>query len=257
MTGETDDGDRCGWRFSRRELLSATGVVAGLAGCLRIGGDGDDEPPRPERETATASGTPGTTGMPTTSERSGTTETASPTSRTTPSRTARESTATASDCRVRESVPWTLRVAFDPTIDSITPLELSFCVGAVEWGQTDGSPIVLLPPADEDDECYALAPDAVSPPVWEYWGIPHCTYDTLGLNIAASGEALQYDDGHADHDTHFGSVDGGLVQWDLGPPGEPTRVTRDDELDIVVRLDVSRSDGPSEFELEAGGVEGL
>lgn len=151
-------------------------------------------------------------------------------------------------------------MSFRPAIESITAEELSFCVGPVEWGRADedGSPLVLQTPVgDGDDECYDLAPNDVSNAVWEEWGISPCTYDTLGLNIGTSIESLRYSDGHPDHDVHAGAVEGGLVRWELGQSGEPVRVESEDTLDIIVHLDVTRSDGSREFELEPAGLTGL
>lgn len=250
MTDAEDDGYRRASAFSRRRLLAAAGATtfASVTGCLGSGGDEDGtvEP------SSTAPGK-----SPTATTTSSDVETPSTTT-SHDVETSSTTTSSSQDCRTQEAAVWALRVGFEPTIESVTAEELHFCVGPAEWGRAgEKDPFVIQTPVgDGDDNCYNLAPNETSDYVWERWGISPCTYDTLGLNIGASVEALRYSDEHPEHD-HVGSVEGGLVQWDLGQSGDPVQVDSDDVFDITVYLDVVEGDGQNEFELQAGGLTGI
>ena len=222
--------------------------MTGLTGCLEVSvnDDGTTEPPAADRETATATPTPTAT----------TTRT---TTTTTPTgddgvRTTTPGTPTP-NCKDADSIPFSLGVGFRPTIDSVTPLELTFCVKGLEWlkpGEEEDYPDYLAP-ADENSDCFDLAPNEKSGPVWKQWGVSPCTYESLRVGIAACGSCFRFSDSH-DHDPHSRAVKSDVVRWDLGPPGEHLRIDPGDELDITVYVDVVETDGLDEFELVPNGV---
>lgn len=237
MTDSEYDRRRRVSALSRRRLLAAVGTtsLAGVTGCLDVSVNedesGDPLPIDPVTSTTTA-----------------------PTSdQTAPTAT----TPTSIDCGSRDSIPWTLRVGFRPTLETDNAQKVNICVDWIHWWVAgEDEPGTLQAPADGSGNCFDVPKNTSSPPVWEHWGISPCAYESLGVTFL--GASLKYSDGHSDHDFHKQSMPTDTVWWDLGQSGGSVQVDSDDEFDITAYLDVSRTEDDSDYEftLAAGGLSG-
>jgi hypothetical protein len=235
--------------LTRRSLLASAGATTlfGLTGCL----SGADTSEQTTARATTARETPTSV-----TTRTRTTTTARTTDADASTPTAHTATSSATNCANLDAIPFDLSVGFKPTISSVTPVGLSFCVNGLEWlqpGEAEDYPDYLAP-ADKSSDCFELAPNEESDPVWDHWGLLPCTYESLRVGINGCVECFTYDDGHEDHGTHRGETSNKRVRWDLGSPDDHLDVQPGDQLDITVYVDVAEAAGENEFELASNGL---